>query len=203
MYKIFGIIFLISVVFITTGAGYMGTLPDIESEFSYLKKETTEKSSAPYSIKELDKQNEQQLKPIPRDDENYVDIIIKKDKTTKYINDTNSVIIILEKLRVCLNTNQDIQKFNAIVSNLIDNIDYIEREYRDKPESNYLSYSRLINLSLEARETANFRMQALNSQSYIPYTSKNNIYTKEAIDTKLESLLNNVSDTIFILKNLE
>ncbi len=203
MYKILGIIFLISVVFITTGAGYMGTLPDIDSEFSYLKKETTEKSSAPFSIQELDKQNEQQLKPIPRDDENYVDIIIKKDKTTKYINDTNSVIIILEKLRVCLNTNQDIQKFNAIVSNLIDNIDYIEREYRDKPESNYLSYSRLINLSLEARETANFRMKALNSQNYIPYTSKNNIYTKEAIETKLESLLNNVSDTIFVLKNLE
>ena len=185
------------------GAGYVGTLPNIEAEFSYLKKEHSEKSSAPYSVEELDKKNEEKLKPIPRDNDNYVDIIIKKDKSSAYLNDVNKVIIILEKLRRCLNTNQDIQMFNAIVSNFIDNVEYIRTEYKDKPESNYLSYSRLIALSSQARETATFRMQGLAYEKYIPYTSPDNIYTKEALNTKLESLLNNVNDTIFILKNLE
>ena len=192
-------------IFSTTafGAGYVGTLPNVEAEFSYLKKEHSEKSSAPFSVEELDKQNEAKLKPIPRDNDNYVDIIIKKDKSSKYINDVNSVVIILEKLRKCLNTDQSIQMFNAIVSNFIDNVEYIRVEYKDKPESNYLSYNRLISLSAQARETANFRTQGLAYEKYIPYTSSDNIYTKEALNQKLDSLLNNVNDTIFILKNLE
>lgn len=203
MKKIVTSLVLFMVVIITAGAGYVGTLPDIEAEFSYLKKEHSEKSMAPFSVEELDKQNEAKLKPIPRDNDNYVDIIIKKDKTTKYLKDVNSIIIILEKLRKCLNTNQDIQMFNAIVSNLIDNVEYVKQEYKDKPESNYLSYSRLISISSQARDAATFRTQGLASQKYLPYTSTNNIYTKENLDEKLEKLLVNVNETIFILKNLE
>ena len=203
MNKFFTCIFLCIVVLMTTGAGYVGTLPNIEAEFNYLKKQSSEKAMTPYTVEQLDKQNEEKLRPVPRDNDNYVDIIIKKDKTTKYLYDVNNVIIILEKLRRCLNTNQDIQKFNAIVSNLIDNVEYIRVEYKDKPESNYLSYNRLILISQQARDAANFRTQGLVSQKYLPYTSENNVYTKEALGTKLENLLASVNETIFILKNLE
>lgn len=195
--------FLLFVVIFATGAGYMGTLPDIEAEFNYLRKEKSEKAMPAYTIEELDKQNEKELRPIPREDDNYVDIIIKKDKTSQYISDINSVIIILEKLRKCLNTDGDIQKFNAIVSNLIDNVYYIQEEYKDKPESNYLSYAKLITISQEARKVANFRMQGNLSSTVLPYTSFDNVYTKENLDSKLENLLNNVNETLFVLKNLE
>lgn len=203
MKKILTIISLLTVVLTTTGAGYVGTLPNIEAEFSYLKKEHSEKTTAPFSVEELDKQNEASLKPIPRDNDNYVDIIIKKDKTTQYLKDVNSIILILEKLRKCLNNEQDIQIFNAISSNLIDHIEYVKQEYKDKPESNYLSYNRLILISNQVRDTATFRTQGQLSQKYLPYTSSNNIYTKENLNNKLQSLLNNVNETIFILKNLE
>ncbi len=203
MKKILTVMLLFITAVITTGAGYVGTLPNVEAEFEYMKKQSSENASAPYSVEELDKQNENQLRPIPRNNDSYVDIIIKKDKTTKYFNDINDVIIILEKLRKCLNTNGDIQLFNAIVSNFIDNVEYIKQEYKDKPESNYLSYNRIITLSAEARETANFRTQGLAYEKYLPYTSSNNIYTKESLNSKLESLLTNVNETIFILKNLE
>jgi len=196
-------ILIISICVITMGSGYVGTLPDVEAEFSYLRKDLSQKSQAPYSVEELDKQNVQDLKPIPRENDNYVDIIIKKDKTTEYLKDVNTIIIILEKLRVCLNTNQDIQKFNAIVSNLIDNVEYVRIEYKDKPESNYLSYIRLIELSQQARDVANFRTQGLSYEKYLPYTSEKNIYTKEALIDKLDSLLNSVNETLFILKNLD
>ena len=203
MRKILVLFLLLSLAQNVFAAGYVGTLPNIEAEFSYLKKEHSEKASAPYSVKELDKQNESKLKPVPRDNDNYVDIIIKKDKSSAYMNDVNKIILILEKLRKCLNTQQDIQMFNAIVSNFIDNVEYLRVEYKDKPESNYLSYNRLIQLSSQARDAANFRTQGLAAQKYLPYTASNNVYTKENLDNKLDSLLNNVNDTIFILKNLE
>ena len=57
-------------------AGYMGTLPDIEAEFSYLKKVHSEKSTPVYSLEELDKRSEKDLKPIPRNDKNTLAIII-------------------------------------------------------------------------------------------------------------------------------
>lgn len=198
------IIALLMIVITTTGAGYVGTLPDIEAEFFYMKKQDkSERGSAPYSIEQLDNENAQSLKPIPRENDTYVDIIIKKDKTTKYLKDVNSVIIILEKLRKCINNEQSIQVFNAIVSNLIDNVEYIRVEYKDKPESNYLSYNRLQVVSNEAREVATFRTQGQAAQKYLPYTASNNIYTKENLDEKLEKLLVNVNETLFILKNLD
>ncbi len=203
MKKILALFLFICIGHSALAAGYVGTLPNIEAEFSYLKKEHSEKASAPYSVKELDKQNEASLKPIPRNNDNYVDIIIKKDKTSNYLKDVNNVILILEKLRKCLNTDQDIQMFNAIVSNLIDNVAYIRDEYKDKPESNYLSYNKLMAISAQARDVANFRTQGLAVQKYLPYTSSDNIYTKENLDNKLENLLNNVNDTLFILKNLD
>ena len=191
------------VVVFTTGAGYVGTLPDIDSEFAYLRKKTPEKAQAPFSVKELDEKTESKLKPIPREDDSYVDIIIKKDKTTKYLKDVNGVIVVLEKLRKCLNTNQDIQMFNAIVSNFIDNVEYIRTEYKGKPEENYLSYNRLILMSSQAREVANFRTQGYARMKYHPYSSEENIYTQENLNEKLENLLINVNETLFILKNLE
>ena len=198
------IIALLMIVITTTGAGYVGTLPDIEAEFFYMKKQDkSERGSAPYSIEQLDNENAQSLKPIPRENDTYVDIIIKKDKTTKYLKDVNSVIIILEKLRKCINNEQSIQVFNAIVSNLIDNVEYIRVEYKDKPESNYLSYNRLQVVSNEAREVATFRTQGQAAQKYLPYTASNNIYTKENLNEKLEKLLVNVNETLFILKNLD
>ncbi|MBE7705469.1 MAG: hypothetical protein E7Z90_06660 [Cyanobacteria bacterium SIG29] len=203
MRKFLTVLLLFGIVLITTGAGYVGTLPNIEAEFDYLRKESSEKAMTPYTIQELDEKNQEKLKPIPREDDSYVDIIIKKDKTTKYLKDVNHVIIILEKLRKCLNTNQDIQMFNAIVSNLIDNVEYIRVEYKDKPESNYLSYNRLQVVSYEAREVASFRTQGLAKQKYMPYSASNNVYTKENLDKKLENLLATVNETIFVLKNLE
>lgn len=204
MRRILTLIFLFIITITTTGAGYVGTLPDVEAEFSYMKKQKTpERASAPYSVEQLDNQNAERLKPIPRENDTYVDIIVKKDKTTKYLKDVNDVIIILEKLRKCINTEQSIQVFNAVVSNLIDNVEYIKTEYKDKPEENYLSYNRLIVISDEAREVATFRMQGLAAQKYLPYTSSNNVYTKENLNDKIEKLLVNVNETLFILKNLD
>lgn len=203
MRKFLVIFFLFGLVTPAFSAGYVGTLPDIEAEFSYLKKVHSEKSSPVYSLEELDKKSEKDLKPIPRNDKNYVDIVIKEDKTTQYTNDLNSVILIIEKLRKCLNKYGNIQQFNAIVSNLIDNIYYIQEEYKDKPESTYLSYARLLALADKARDVANYRMKCRLTESYLPYSSPKNIYTDQNLDYVLQNFLNDVNDTLFVLKNMD
>lgn len=184
-------------------AGYMGTLPDVEAEFSYLRKQKSEKVAPEYTIEEIDKKSEKELKTIPRDNKNYVDIMVKREKTTQYMNDVNSVIIILEKLRKCLNKYGNIQNFNAIVSNLIDHVYYIQQEYSDKPEKEYLSYSKLIEIAAKARDAANFRMQCKVTEQYIPSTSEKNVYVDENLDIVLQKLLDDINDTLFVLKNLE
>lgn len=194
---------LLMLVLTMTGAGYVGTLPDVEAEFAYMKKEKSEKAVSPFSIEQLDKLNEEKLKQIPKDNDSYIDIVIKRNKTSSYTNDINFVLIILEKLRICLNTNKDIQKFNAIVSNLIDNIEYIHIKYQDKEERNYASYNKLLLLSQQARETAAFRTQGLVIQKYMPAENPDNIYTKENLEKRLEELLNSVNDTIYVIKNIE
>lgn len=203
MKKIFAIFLLIITVELTTGAGYVGTLPNVDGEFSYLRKDVSEKASAPFSVEELDKQNASKLKPVPSDNDEYVDIIVKKDKTSRYANDVNDIVKIMEKLRVCINTDKDIQKFNAIVSNLIDNIEYLRVEYKDQPESNYLSYNKLQLLSKQAADTAKLRTRAISVQGYIPETSPGNIYTGQNIQKHIDDLQTSISETIYILKNLE
>ena len=184
MKKLILLIMLSITVIMETGAGYSGTLPDVEEEFAYMRKNKSEKGTSPYTIEELDKKNEKHLKPAPRFDDNYIDIIIKQDKTSKYINDLNSVIIILEKLRKCLNTDRSIQMFNAGASNLIDNIEYIRKEYSGKKESSSVSYNKMLLLSKHIRETASFWMQGNAVIKYKPYTSEDNIYTKENLESK-------------------
>ena len=114
MKKILSVFILLFASLITTGAGYMGTLPNIDAEFQYLKEEVSDKTQAPFSVEELDEQNAKELKPIPRENDDYVDIIIKKDKTSKYMNDVSKVIAILHKLRQCI-TNNSIKFLNILI----------------------------------------------------------------------------------------
>lgn len=186
-------------VLITTGAGYNGTLPDIEAEFAY-KKTAPDTSAPPFTP--VNNMNFD-LKQIPRDNKSYIEIAIKKDKSTQYINDTNDVIAILEKLKKCIEDGQDIQMFNAIVSNLIDNIDLIKREYAGKPEENYVSYKNLMSLSKQARNIAILRTESLTYTKYLPYSTTGSVYKPQNIQTQVQNLLKSVDQTLYVLKNLD
>lgn len=187
-------------VFITTGAGYNGTLPNIEAEFAY-KKTAPETSAPPFTPNE--KADNSDLKPIPRDNKSYLEIIIKKDKSSQYLNDTNNIILILEKLQRCIRQKQDIQKFNAIISNLIDNIELIKTQYQGKPEGNYISYKNLMALSVQARNVAVLRTESLVYTKYLPYSSSGAVYKPQNVEKQVNNLLRSVDQTLYVLKNLD
>lgn len=194
---------LLFTAILTTGAGYVGTLPDIEAEFGYLRKDVKEKSTAPADVPTLSPTEESMLKEIPRRNAQYVNIMIQKDKTSDYEKDINEIILILQKLQKVIYLNQDIQKFNAVVSNYIDHAAYLQRKYNDKKESNYVSYKQILNFSNQARSVAILWTESLEYQSFLPYTTPNNKYTKENLDLKMMNLQKSLEDTLFILKKME
>ena len=95
-----------------------------------------------------------------------VDIILKKDKTSPYINDLNEVISLLEKMKKCIDSNGNVQKFNAIASSIIDHADYMAEKYASSPERYYISFVKLQNIAAEVRNLATLRCE---SQVYIKY----------------------------------
>ena len=83
-------------ILITCGAGYKGTLPDLEKQLEHKRK--TPKTSIPkFNVNKFSK--DKNLKKIPRKNKTYIKIILKKDKTSEYITDVNDIILILEKLK--------------------------------------------------------------------------------------------------------
>ena len=194
------ILCIILCVFITCGAGYMGTLPDIKSEFDY-KRNTPSTSVPSFNANPVD--SSQELKPIPRDDKSFLEIILKKDKTTEYTIDINDAISCLEKLKTCIESDNDIQKFNASISNLIDNAQFIRDKYANRPESAYISYKTLLNLSDEARRVAILRTQAQAYMKYLPYSTSGAEYKASNIKSKVKKLEKSVNQTLYVLKNLD
>ena len=69
--------------------GYTGTLPDILDKFQTTKPE----KGTPIFEAEEGFDDPDKLKPIPRDNPAFVDIILKKDKTSTYVNDINGACL--------------------------------------------------------------------------------------------------------------
>ena len=74
--------------------GYVGTLPNLTKQY-----DTSEPAeSSPIFEKTKNFHSANELKPIPREDPAFVNIILKPDKTSQYLNDLNDFILMLEKI---------------------------------------------------------------------------------------------------------
>ncbi len=185
---------------LTCGAGYKGTLPDLASEFDYKR---TQPTTATPNFSETKNPVLDELKPVPRDNKKYIDIIIKKNKSSKYENDTIEVIKIIERLKQCIEKSNDIQMFNATISNLIDHVAYIKDTYENQQESTFTSYKTLLKLSSQARNVAVLRTESQIYTKYLPYQSDGSVYSKHNIDIQTKSLLKSINQTLYVLKNLD
>lgn len=190
-------------IFITTfccGAGYKGSLPDLTQQFEFQRQSTAAKTKGFFdTFDEIDKPPS--FKKVPKENKAYIDIILKKDKTSPYINDLNDVIPILEKMKKCLDTQGSIQKFNAIASSIIDHADYIAQKYENSPEKYYISFAKLQNIAAQARAVATLRCESLVYVKYLTYQNEGQIYSKESIQEQLDLFNEELEITIKILKD--
>ena len=176
--------------------GYTGTLPDILDKFQTTKPE----KGTPIFEAEEGFDDPDKLKPVPRDNPAFVDIILKKDKTSKYVNDINEFIPMLESITDMIEENQSVQLFNAKVYFFNKSVDYFRERWAGKPESEFISYKRLIELNMHAKSIALLRAEAEKYNPYLAYGSSGYIYNPNNIQEQLGYLKTEIEQTILLLR---
>ena len=182
------------------GKGYYGNLPSIQSEFGEERNKTKETQSPVILNNSSFDINPKDMKEAPLNNSKYIDVIVKKGNTSDYVNDINELVPILKKLRECVEQGKDLQKFNAIVSNYIDNVAYIEKKYKDKPEIYYVSFERISDMAKFVKKVAITRTEALTYNKYLGYEEVDGVYSPENINNLLENTLIEIEDTLDAIK---
>lgn len=178
------------------GNGYVGKLPDLTKGF---------KTSEPQNTKPVfettkDFNSSEEIKPVPRENPAFVNIILKQDKISPYLNDINELLPQLENLLTCIEDNSDVQKFNAKAYFFTKTMEYLKNKYDGLPESSYYSFQKLLELSTHTRSLAALRAEAEKYRPYLAYTGSGYLYNENVINEQLEYLKTEIEDTIVILK---
>lgn len=183
-------------VTIPEGSGYIGTLPDIEERFKKTQEESAQ-STFEYEDAFNDKD---EIKPAPRNNPAFVNIIMKKDKTSQYVNDLNEIISIIENLQTCIEDKANVQKFNAKSYFLKENVEYFRDKYRNKAEESYISYRKLMQLNTQVQSVSNLRRESEVYSPYVTSEQSGNVFSQNSINNQLDYLLKEIKTTLVILK---
>ena len=179
-----------------SGKGYVGTLPDLSKIY---EKEQPQKISPDFRpSKDFNSANE--LKPVPRDNPAFVNIILKTDKTSKYVNDLNEFIPMLETLSDMIDEGVNVQVFNAKAYYFTKSADFFKDKYANKPESYFISYKKLLELSMHTKSIALLRTEAAKYNPYMAYGGSGYLYNPDSLTEQLGYLKKEIDQTILILK---
>lgn len=182
------------------GSGYVGTLPDLSANYQPKQEVTEQKDKTVPAIPSKDFNSERELKPVPDDNPAFVNIILKPDKTSKYLNDVHEIIPLLEEIYDLIDENKDVQLFNAKVYYFNKRTDYFRDKYEDKPESNYVSYKKLMELNIHSRSVAMLRAEAKKYNPYLSYGGGGYIYDPNNIQEQLNYLKDEIRQVILVLR---
>lgn len=178
------------------GKGYAGTLPDLQSKFQ--KKQ--EKTATPIFESQKNFSDPKELKPAPQNDPAFVDIIMKKDKTSQYVNDITELLPVMEKLADCIEDNGNVQLFVTRANVFSMNVDHLITKYEGQPESYYESFKKLCEVNRYTKSIAELRKEAQIYQRYLAYQAEGSIYNPENINQQLEYLLEEIHSAIVLLR---
>ena len=179
--------------------GYTGTLPDILDKFQTTKPE----KGTPIFEAEEGFDDPDKLKPIPRDNPAFVDIILKKDKTSTYVNDINRIIPQLEALIDCIEKEEDVQRFVARATTFDFSVGALRKRFEGKPESYYISYTKLMALAMRAKSIAELRREGAEYSKYLAYQAAGAMYAPDNINRELQYFLEECIETLKILREVD
>lgn len=178
--------------------GYVGTLPDVTKSFEQSEPKTTK----PVIEHVENFHSASQIKPAPRDNPSFVNIILKQDKTTQYVTDINEFIPMLEKIYDSIESKENVQLFNAKIYFFNKNADYFRSKYAEKPEGEYISFKKLMEVSTHAKSIALLRAEAEKYNPYLAYGGAGYIYDPNNINEQLDYLKTEVERIIMLLKEV-
>ena len=178
------------------GKGYAGTLPDIGEKIEKSKTKVT----TPIFESQEGFDDPSELKPVPKDNPAFINIIQKKDKNSEFVDDANEIIPMLEKLVDCIEDNESLQLFITKANLLTLNIDNLTKKYDGKPESFYESFRKLQEVNRYVKSISLLRKEAVTYQRYLAYSESGSIYNPENIANQLQYLLEELNTTILLLR---
>ena len=179
------------------GKGYAGTLPNLGDKIEKTKTKVT----TPIFESQDGFNNPSDLKPVPKDNPAFINIIQKKDKTSEFTNDAAEIIPMLEKLVDCIDDNENLQLFITKANLLTLNIDNLTEKYNGKPESYYESFRKLQEVNRYVKSIAALRREAVTYQRYLAYSSSGSIYNPDNIHQQLQYLLEELNSAILLLRS--
>lgn len=175
--------------------GYYGNLPDVQGEFEY-KKETIQTPSKNFSEKDI---QDGFLLDAPLGDPVFLDVIIKKDKNSDYINDIIKIKFTLEKLRKCIMEEANIQLFNANVNVLDLQTTNLEKKYINSANSMTSSFYAIRHVNYSAKMLGNLKYDANFYSRYMPVSDS--VYSSGNISSQSAALLEEIEKTIYEIGN--
>lgn len=178
------------------GKGYAGTLPDLNKTFS--RKE--QKVATPIFESQKGFDDPSDLKPVPKDNPSFINIIEKKDKTSQYVVDAKEIIPIMERLLDCIEEDGNVQLFVTRANVLSMNLDHLSKKYENQPEQYYESFKKLMEVNQYVKSLALLRREAVTYQRYLAYQSTGSIYNPSNIQQQLQYLQEELTSTIILLK---
>ena len=178
------------------GKGYAGTLPNIGDKIEKSKTKVT----TPIFESQEGFDNPADLKPVPKDNPAFINIIQKKDKNSQFVDDASEIIPMLEKLVDCIEDNENVQLFVTKANLLSLNIDNLSVKYKGKPESYYESFRKLEDVNRYVKSISLLRKEAITYQRYLAYSESGSIYNPENIAQQLEYLKDELNTAILMLR---
>lgn len=182
----------------TESKGYVGKLPEISKTFS----SDEPQSAKPLYEKSTDFNSFKEIKPIPRDNPAFVNVILKENKSSPYLDDVNELILQLENLLICVENRDNVQRFNAKAYFFNKTLEYFKDKYDGKPESNYVSFKKALQLGTYTQSVATLRAEAEKYRPYLTYTGNGYLYNDNIINQQLDYLKTEIEDTITVLKDV-
>jgi hypothetical protein len=176
------------------GDGYVGTLPDISRFFQYKKTDTTH----PEGEIVIGPVLKDFLLDAPLFDDVFLDVIIKKDPNSRYVNDLQPIIRALQKVKRSVERNEDIQRFNATVNVLDLHVSKLQRDYGNKDEGQSESFIELMDVNYRAKLVGNLRFDANYYSRYMAVLEFD--YTKEGLEYHGQLLAEEIDRVIDILR---
>lgn len=179
------------------GKGYAGDLPNINEKIE----KTKVKPVTPIYETQENFNEPAELKPVPKDNPAFINIIQKEDKNSEYLDDANEIIPMLEKLVDSIEAEENVQLFVTKANLLTMNVDYLIDKYKNKPESYYESFKKLLEVNRYTKTLSNLRREAVVYQRYLAYSESGSIYNPENINQQLQYLLEELNSAILLLRD--
>lgn len=178
------------------GKGYAGTLPNLKQNV----KPKEEKVATPIYESQKNFTNPAELKPVPKDNPAFINIISKRDVTSQYVVDANEMIPLIERLMDTIEDEANVQLFVTRANVVTMNIDHLIQKYDGKPESYYESFKKLLEINTSIKTLVQLRREAVTYQRYLAYQSAGSIYNPQNINQQLEYLLEELNSAVILLK---